>query len=503
MTAANNFDPDSTWDFGCEICGITGRNFDDGRHHIACDSCGHWQHTVCHGFAAVQAESIQFKCKKCKQLTANIKKPVPAVKQVTLTSKRAVPTFKQQTHTFGLPSDCAVLLEGQPHHHVLNCGHMVRSVRALPCAINCRREKTTRSVTISKTTFVCAECNASTPELRGDLRGIITQPEWLYGLPGNQAVDTHRRASGWIRRSGRASISRHEGPHPLPTKSRKFTVPAATGQKSATYTTTSRHSTTGLDDPRASGAFDKGVWNEQRLTSVWLTISIEGNAISHDLRFRKYKHNKEHNTVHIVSYSYDRSCYICLVKMEKCSESSTQRVDDCTNRRLKLTEALFVSSSIASHVPQRGWMLTTEITDEWELSRLSSMHALYLIQHYFLLDQSWKPLSALSTDLLLRPLRTRTAHPLWCSRRTLSPRPPVPCSKNTCLFGHAWMACLDSAEQARVERQVFSKSQPSRSPNPATEPTCFASWLLRRHQSWKLPLEQTDHWASIRDCYLI
>lgn len=80
---------------------------------------------------------------------------------------------------------------------------MVRTVRAQPCAINCRRERTTQSETSNRAVFVCVECNATTSALRGDLRGTMTQPEWLHGLPGNLAADRERRTTALSRFSGR------------------------------------------------------------------------------------------------------------------------------------------------------------------------------------------------------------------------------------------------------------------------------------------------------------
>ncbi|KAK5675133.1 hypothetical protein LTS10_012207 [Elasticomyces elasticus] len=58
------------WYFDCAVCGMHGQNLDDGTHSLACDRCGVWQHSGCHGFTPRQAEGegFTFICKSCKRL---------------------------------------------------------------------------------------------------------------------------------------------------------------------------------------------------------------------------------------------------------------------------------------------------------------------------------------------------------------------------------------------------------------------------------------------------
>ncbi|KAK5694380.1 hypothetical protein LTR17_024861 [Elasticomyces elasticus] len=61
---------DGKWYFDCAVCGMHGQNLDDGTHSLACDRCGVWQHSGCHGFTPRQAEGegFMFVCKSCKRL---------------------------------------------------------------------------------------------------------------------------------------------------------------------------------------------------------------------------------------------------------------------------------------------------------------------------------------------------------------------------------------------------------------------------------------------------
>ena len=62
------------WDFDCEVCGVHGKNIDDGTHSIACDGCGVWQHSSCHNITPQQAEKEAFKfvCLHCKKPKSSI-----------------------------------------------------------------------------------------------------------------------------------------------------------------------------------------------------------------------------------------------------------------------------------------------------------------------------------------------------------------------------------------------------------------------------------------------
>lgn len=76
-------DQDGKWYFDCSVCGVNGENVDDGTHSVACDSCGVWQHSKCHGFSPKQAEKngFTFVCKSCKRKEEDEKKPkIPPLK---------------------------------------------------------------------------------------------------------------------------------------------------------------------------------------------------------------------------------------------------------------------------------------------------------------------------------------------------------------------------------------------------------------------------------------
>lgn len=76
-------DEDGKWYFDCSVCGMNGENLDDGTHSVACDRCGVWQHSKCHGFSPKQAEKdgFTFICSSCKRKEADDKKPkIPPLK---------------------------------------------------------------------------------------------------------------------------------------------------------------------------------------------------------------------------------------------------------------------------------------------------------------------------------------------------------------------------------------------------------------------------------------
>lgn len=71
------------WYFDCAKCGMHGENLDDGSHSVACDKCGVWQHSKCHGFSPKQAEKagFTFVCSTCKRKEEDAKKPkIPPLK---------------------------------------------------------------------------------------------------------------------------------------------------------------------------------------------------------------------------------------------------------------------------------------------------------------------------------------------------------------------------------------------------------------------------------------
>ncbi|KAH9810566.1 hypothetical protein DFH28DRAFT_1097864 [Melampsora americana] len=44
-------DDSESWELDCEICGVMGKNMDDGSEVICCDKCEKWQHLACHNNA--------------------------------------------------------------------------------------------------------------------------------------------------------------------------------------------------------------------------------------------------------------------------------------------------------------------------------------------------------------------------------------------------------------------------------------------------------------------
>jgi hypothetical protein len=67
------------WIFDCAVCGVHGKNIDDGTHSVACDKCSVWQHSACHGISKEKAErdDFHFVCRYC---TEKAKKPAPVIK---------------------------------------------------------------------------------------------------------------------------------------------------------------------------------------------------------------------------------------------------------------------------------------------------------------------------------------------------------------------------------------------------------------------------------------
>jgi hypothetical protein len=64
------------WIFDCSVCGVHGKNLDDGSHSIACEKCNVWQHSNCHGIdqATAEREDFHFECKFCKKKEEDEKK---------------------------------------------------------------------------------------------------------------------------------------------------------------------------------------------------------------------------------------------------------------------------------------------------------------------------------------------------------------------------------------------------------------------------------------------
>ena len=63
------------WVFDCSVCGLRGKNVDDGEHSISCDRCNVWEHTECHGITEQEAEAddYPFLCNACRSEEAKSK----------------------------------------------------------------------------------------------------------------------------------------------------------------------------------------------------------------------------------------------------------------------------------------------------------------------------------------------------------------------------------------------------------------------------------------------
>lgn len=66
---------DDEWYFDCSGCGINGKGYEDNLDSIACDKCGVWQHSICHGIAPEVAarDDYVFTCKHCSKYPNGIK----------------------------------------------------------------------------------------------------------------------------------------------------------------------------------------------------------------------------------------------------------------------------------------------------------------------------------------------------------------------------------------------------------------------------------------------
>ena len=52
------------WIFDC-VCGISGKNFDDGTKMVACEKCQVWQHVTCNSLNKKSLAALVFVCRKC------------------------------------------------------------------------------------------------------------------------------------------------------------------------------------------------------------------------------------------------------------------------------------------------------------------------------------------------------------------------------------------------------------------------------------------------------
>ncbi|KAK3720362.1 hypothetical protein LTR37_003773 [Vermiconidia calcicola] len=87
------------WYFDCVKCGMHGENLDDGTHSIACERCGVWQHSKCHGFSPKQAENegFHFICTTCKRKEVDAKKPKIAPLKLSKNRQSASPDTQRTT----------------------------------------------------------------------------------------------------------------------------------------------------------------------------------------------------------------------------------------------------------------------------------------------------------------------------------------------------------------------------------------------------------------------
>ncbi|KAI7483108.1 hypothetical protein KC351_g5337 [Hortaea werneckii] len=107
------------WYFDCSVCGVNGENVDDGTHSLACDRCGVWQHSKCHGFSPKQAEGdgFNFICNSCKRQEEEAKKPkIPPLKLGKKASSGSPEAQKSETRPSSATSPSAKRDSGLPPH---------------------------------------------------------------------------------------------------------------------------------------------------------------------------------------------------------------------------------------------------------------------------------------------------------------------------------------------------------------------------------------------------
>ncbi|KAI7498655.1 hypothetical protein KC357_g139 [Hortaea werneckii] len=107
------------WYFDCSVCGVNGQNVDDGTHSLACDRCGVWQHSKCHGFSPKQAEGdgFNFICKSCKRQEEEAKKTkIPSLKLGKKASSGSPEAQKSESRPSSATTPSAQRDSGLPPH---------------------------------------------------------------------------------------------------------------------------------------------------------------------------------------------------------------------------------------------------------------------------------------------------------------------------------------------------------------------------------------------------
>lgn len=102
------------WTFDCAKCGMHGQNIDDGSHSIACDKCGVWQHSACHGIKQDEAErdDFQFVCTPCKRKVERANQPkIPPLK---LKFSSSPPSEPRQLDAANLPTQASSSNKAMP-----------------------------------------------------------------------------------------------------------------------------------------------------------------------------------------------------------------------------------------------------------------------------------------------------------------------------------------------------------------------------------------------------
>ncbi|KAF2401125.1 hypothetical protein EJ06DRAFT_378388 [Trichodelitschia bisporula] len=104
------------WVFDCSVCGVHGQNIDDGTHSIACDTCGIWQHSACHGIKQSDAEKedFQFLCKDCIRKKENALQG--SAVRVDTTPTKVQPT--PGSHASGSPAKKSKTISASPNGHM-------------------------------------------------------------------------------------------------------------------------------------------------------------------------------------------------------------------------------------------------------------------------------------------------------------------------------------------------------------------------------------------------
>ncbi|KAK3632839.1 hypothetical protein LTR56_016162 [Elasticomyces elasticus] len=181
------------WYFDCAVCGMHGQNLDDGTHSLACDRCGVWQHSGCHGFTPRQAEGegFTFICKSCKRLERE--------EAEELDGRPKIPPLKLGSKKGG--SGSPVVEVKVPNYGQTN-GHGESSGAADQQHVNGHGESSSRAQTAS-TPVNGHRDNSLPPHVQRQLDGMLesnTQPRPSPGpfgqLINGPSLSPHGQAQG-------------------------------------------------------------------------------------------------------------------------------------------------------------------------------------------------------------------------------------------------------------------------------------------------------------------